>query len=161
MAGLEAILEIVQILTLALIAVGTIVLGALVAPMIFKQLSRIEAGVTMTEIFEKFSQWTEVAALALFTSKLIELVFIRKFNFVKDFFFVNQTKIASNFDAEYLFSLILVVAIFAISLYISLELMPKMVNAFEDNEKEFKELHGKSEKLMKLNAVLAIIALIL
>jgi hypothetical protein len=161
MAGLEAILEIIQVLALALIAAGTIVLGALVAPLIFRQLSKIEAGIAVTEIFEKFSQWMEIAALALFTSKLIELVFIRKFNFVKDFFFVNQTKIASNFDAAYLFSVILVIAIFAISLYISLELMPKMISAFEDNEKEFKSLHKTSEKLMKINSVLAIIALII
>lgn len=161
MAGLEAILEIIQVLALALIAAGTIVLGALVAPLLFRQLSKIEAGMAMTEIFEKFSQWMEIAALALFTSKLIELVFIRKFNFVKDFFFVNQTKIASNFDAAYLFSVILVIAIFAISLYISLELMPKMISAFEDNEKEFKTLHKTSEKLMKINSVLAIIALVL
>jgi uncharacterized membrane protein len=161
MAGLEAILEIIQVLALALIAAGTIVLGALVAPLIFRQLSKIEAGIAVTEIFEKFSQWMEIAALALFTSKLIELVFIRKFNFVKDFFFVNQTKIASNFDAAYLFSVILVIAIFAISLYISLELMPKMISAFEDNEKEFKSLHKTSEKLMKINSVLAIIALVL
>lgn len=161
MAGLEAILEIIQVLTLALIAAGTVVLGALVAPILFKQLSKIEAGIAMTEIFDKFSQWLEVSALALFIAKLAEMIFIRNFNFAKDFFFINQTKLTSNFDGAYLFSIILVLAIFIISLYLSLELMPKILNAFEDNEKEFKELHKRSEKLMKINSVLAIIALIL
>jgi hypothetical protein len=161
MAGLEAILEITQILALALIGAGTVVLGALVAPILFRQLSKIEAGIAMTEIFEKFSQWLEISALALFTSKLIEMIFIRKFNFTKDFFFVNQTQISSNFDAKYFISILLITAIFALSLYLSLELMPKLMNAFEDNEKEFNELHKKSEKLMKLNSILAILALIL
>jgi TRAP-type uncharacterized transport system substrate-binding protein len=58
-------------------------------------------------------------------------------------------------------SLLLTLAIFIISLYISLELMPKMVNAFEDNDAEFKRLHKLSEKLMKLNSLLALIALII
>ena len=89
------------------------------------------------------------------------MIFIRKFNFTKDFFFVNQTQISSNFDAKYFISILLITAIFALSLYLSLELMPKLMNAFEDNEKEFNELHKKSEKLMKLNSILAILALIL
>lgn len=161
MVGLEAILEIIQILTLALISVGTIILGALVAPLLFKQLSKIEAGIAVTAIFEKFSQWLEISALALFTAKLIDLVFIRKFNFIKELFFINQTQISRSFDTAYLFSFLLVIAIFAVSLYISLELMPKMVNAFEDNDAEFKRLHKRSEKLMKLNSLLALIALII
>lgn len=165
MAGLETILEIIQVLALALIAAGTIVIGALVAPLVFKQLSKIEAGVVVTEIFERFSQWIEIAALALFTSKLVDLVFVRKFNFkssslVLDENSINQTELASNFDSAYLISLLIVVAIFAISLYISLELMPKLLQAYEDNEKEFKVLHDRSEKLMKINALLAIIALL-
>ena len=160
MAGFSAILEIIQVLALALISAGTIVLGALVAPILFKQLSKIEAGITMTAIFERFSQWLEVSALALFVSKLIEVFFVRGFNFKKDFFFINQTQISSNFDAVYLLSILLIVAIFAVSLYISLEIMPKMINAYEDNEKEFQTLHKKSEKLMKINALLAIFALI-
>jgi hypothetical protein len=161
MVGLEAILEIIQILALALISVGTIILGALVAPLLFKQLSKIEAGIAVTAIFEKFSQWLEISALALFTAKLIDLVFIRKFNFIKELFFINQTQISRSFDTTYLFSFLLVIAIFAVSLYISLELMPKMVNAFEDNDAEFKRLHKRSEKLMKLNSLLALIALII
>jgi hypothetical protein len=161
MVGLEAILEIIQILALALISVGTIILGALVAPLLFKQLSKIEAGIAVTAIFEKFSQWLEISALALFTAKLIDLVFIRKFNFIKELFFINQTQISQSFDTVYLVSLLLTLAIFIISLYISLELMPKMVNAFEDNEAEFKRLHKLSEKLMKLNSLLALIALII
>ena len=161
MVGLEAILEIIQILALALISVGTIILGALVAPLLFKQLSKIEAGIAVTAIFEKFSQWLEISALALFTAKLIDLVFIRKFNFIKELFFINQTQISRSFDTAYLFSFLLVIAIFAVSLYISLELMPKMVNAFEDNDAEFKRLHKRSEKLMKFNSVLALIALII
>lgn len=166
MVGLAALLEIIQVLSLALIAAGTIVLGALVAPLLFKQLSKIEAGIAVTAMFERFSQWLEISALALFTAKLVDLFFIRKLNFAKDTFFVNQnsvdqTEITSSFDMNYLFGLLLVAGIFAISLYISLELMPKMVHAYEDNEKDFQVLHGKSEKLMKLNSVLAILALIL
>ena len=166
MAGFEAILELIQILALALIAAGTVVLGALVAPLLFKQLSKIEAGVAMTEIFERFSQWVEISALALFTAKLIEVVFVRKMNFSKGIFFVdqgpiNQTELASSFDGGYFLGMLLVIAIFAVSLYISLELMPKMIHAYEDNDKEFQTLHKKSEKLMKINSVLAILALVI
>lgn len=161
MVGFEAILEIIQILALALISVGTIILGALVAPLLFKQLSKIEAGIAVTAIFEKFSQWLEISALALFTAKLIDLVFIRKFNFTKELLFINQTEISRSFDTAYLISFLLITAIFVVSIYISLELMPKMVNAFEDNDAEFKRLHKRSEKLMKFNSVLALIALII
>lgn len=161
MEAIAAILEIIQVLTLALISAGTIVLGALVAPLLFKQLSKLEAGIAMTAIFERFSQWLEISALALFTAKLVELVFVRKFNFNKEVIFVNQTQLATSFDVQYLFSVLLVLAIFIVSLYISLEIMPKMMNAYDDNEKEFKELHTKSEKMMKLNALLAVLALVL
>lgn len=154
------ILEIIQNLSLALIAGGTICLGALVAPTLFNELSRIEAGLSMKSIFDKFAQWTEVAALALFISKLCELIFIRGFNFNKEMIFMNQTKITSNFDYGFFFDLVLVLAIFVVSLYLSLELMPKMMNAYEDDEKLFQELHKKSEKVFKVNFLLAVLALI-
>ncbi len=164
--SLEFLLNALQILSLALIAGGTIVIGALVAPTSFKHLSKIEAGSLVTDIFDRFSQWTEVAALVLFISKITELALIRKFSFDSSSLYlqleaVQKAPLVNSLDTAYLVQFLLVLVIFALSLYISLELMPKIMNAYENDDKEFKILHSRSEKLFKINFVLAALALIL
>jgi uncharacterized membrane protein len=161
MAGFEAILEFIQVLSLAVIIVGTIILGALVAPTLFKQLSKIEAGMAMTELFERFSQWLEISALSLFLARAIDFVFVRNMSFATDSIYYKQTFLKANFDTSYLLSLILIISILIISLYISLDLTPKLMNAYQDDDKEFETLHKKSEKLYRINALIALLALII
>ena len=165
MFELANLIKMVQVLALALIAGGTLVLGALVAPALFKNLSRIEAGNMMNNIFEKFTQWLETSSLILFVTKFIEFMSVRHFSLSKESIFLNvsevqQTTLFENFDTPYFFELVFISGIFAISVYLSFELMPKMANAYDNDEKEFQKLHRRSEDLYKFNFLLAVLALI-
>jgi uncharacterized membrane protein len=151
---LQEIVNLTQLLGLIVITGGTITLGALAAPSLFKNLNREEAGSVMVEIFGKFSNWIKVSAILILLAKLIDVVCIHKFNF-----FVQCTvgeELVKSLNTNMLVSTLLVVAIAATSLHIAFKLSPAIVESYEADSEQFPLLHKQSEMLHRVNFLLGI-----
>lgn len=151
------ILNLVQILALMVITGGTLVIGALAAPTLFSNLSREEAGSIMIELFGKFDSWIKVSALSVITAKLLEIIFIAKFNFIVTT--GTGEEISKALNMSLINSSILVLAITAISLHIAYRLSPAIIESFEDDSAQFSALHKQSEMLHRVNFVLGVFLL--
>lgn len=145
---MEKILNCTQLAALLVIAGGTLTIGALVAPTVFRELSRQEASMTMIEIFGKFDRWVFVSAILLFVSKISHLVLIRKFNFLNS---------SGSLDLAFLMSLIGTILVLAISVYHSQVLSPALNAAYESNNPIFEVLHKRSEMLFKANFLIGLL----
>ncbi len=141
MCSFGEILNATQISSLATIAGGTVTLGALVAPQLFSNASRQEAGKLMTAIFGSFDQWLKISSLLLLASKLLHLIIVERFVFSWPMFLTS----------------LLTVAIVAISLHLVYRTSPEMLAAMRANKKEdFERLHHQSELLHRVNFALAL-----
>lgn len=153
----QAIINLIQILALTIISGGTLVLGALVAPLLFNQLSREEASAIMIELFGNFDTWIKFSALSVLGAKLIEVVLINKFNF-----FISTTsgeEVKQVFNSALLNSSLLAIAIAAISLHIVYKLSPAILESYENDSMQFAALHKQSEILHRVNFVLGLLLL--
>ena len=156
--SLQEILNLVQIFSLVIITGGTLVIGALVAPSLFNNLSREEAGTLMVEVFGKFASWIKVSAILIALTKLVEFIYVAKFSF----FITTGTgeEVTKLLNSALLNSTILALAIVAISLHIAMNLSPAIVEAYENDSDEFSKLHKQSEVLHRVNFVLGAIMLL-
>lgn len=147
---LEKILNCIQIAGLISISGGTLAIGAVTAPTLFKELNRAEASVTMIEIFSKFDKLVLYSAILVFAAKLIELIFVRGFNF-------------NNANGELNLGLVLTslcaIGVLIISIYLSFMLEPQILEAYESNNPLFDSLHHQSELIHKANFLLGLIML--
>ncbi len=151
---LQEIVNLAQLLGLIVITGGTITLGALAAPSLFRNLNREEAGSVMVEIFSKFDGWIKVSSIVILVAKLVDLVYIHKFNF-----FIETTvgeELVKSLNANMLVSTVLVVAIAATSLHIAFKLSPAIVESYEADSAQFPVLHKQSEMLHRVNFLLGI-----
>ncbi len=150
MCSFGEILNAAQIASLALIAGGTVTLGALVAPQLFGNASKQEAGKLMTSIFSGFDQWLKASAFLLLATKLLHLIIVDRFIFMT----------VTGFQWGLAVSSILVLAIVAISLHLVYRTSPELVAAMRANKKEeFERLHRESELLHRVNFGLALLVL--
>ncbi len=150
MCSFSQILNATQIASLTIIAGGTLTLGALVAPQIFNNSNRSEAGKLMTAIFSSFDQWLKGSSILLFASKLLQLIVVDRLAFVT----------ITGFRLDLLFSTILVLAITAISLHLVYRTSNNLLNAIRKNDKTaFEALHKESEILHRINFGLALLML--
>lgn len=150
--SLHEILNLVQISGLVIITGGTLVIGALVAPCLFNNLSREEAGAIMVELFGKFDSWIKVSAILIVVAKLTEIILINKFNF-----FITTgsgEELVRSLNGALVNSSLLALAIAAVSLHIAFRLSPAIVEAYENDSGEFSKLHKRSEILHRINFVL-------
>lgn len=158
----ETIISSLQLTGLFPIVGGTVVIGALIAPLTFKSLNKKEASKLMVQMFKKFDDWIKVAATILLASKLIEVIFIDKFSFSKTL--VVDGNQVSKLDTGSLLTLILVLAIAAISYHIVFKLTPQIDSTYKANKdsqgKKFQDLHKQSEMLHKVNFLLGFILLL-
>lgn len=163
MCTFNEILNSVQIVSLIPITGGTLVLGALIAPLTFQVLNKKDAGKFMMMMFQKFDTWIKFSSIALLASKILQFAFINKFSF---FYQVAvEDKLVSKLDFSVLISVLLALAIAAISLHIVFRLSSRMIEIFDDNAKtqtdEFQSLHKQSEMLHKVNFMLGFLLLIM
>ncbi len=147
---LEKILNCIQIAGLISISGGTLAIGAITAPTLFKELNRAEASVTMIEIFSKFDTLVLYSAILVFAAKLIELIFIRGFSF-------NNAN--AELDLGLICMLLCALGILLISFYLSLILEPQILEAYETSSPIFDSLHHQSELIHKVNFLLGLIML--
>lgn len=145
---MEKILNCTQLAALLVIVGGTLTIGALVAPTVFRELSRQEAGITMIEIFGKFDRWVFVSAILLFISKISHVIFVRKFNFLNS---------SGSLDWVLVLSLVGTIIVFLISVYHSQMLSPELNQAYENNSPIFETLHKRSEMLFKANFLIGLL----
>lgn len=136
---LSKILSIAEIFSLAAIIGGTLVLGALVTPVIFDNLSRQEASITTMELFDRFEQWLKVFAGFVFAGEIFAWI-IYGFSF---------------------FPFVLGLAILLNSSYIIYLLSPQIHSAYAKKAENFADLHKRSELLYKLNFAFALILLLI
>jgi hypothetical protein len=130
---LSKILSTTELLGLLVIGGGTLILGALVAPILFVNLSRQEAGASMMEIFLNFEYWLKASALAVLVAEVFEIL-IFGFNFWPS---------------------ILGLGLVGNSYYIIYLLSPKLRQAYDEHSNGFELLHKKSQLLHKINFALA------
>lgn len=150
MCSFSQILNAAQIASLVTIAGGTVTLGALVAPQLFSNASKQEAGKLMTAIFSGFDQWLKASALLLLATKALHLIVVDRFVFFT----------ATGFQWGLLISSLLVLAIVAISLHLVYRTSVELVAAMRANKKEeFERLHRESEVLHRINFALALLLL--
>lgn len=152
-----AVLNFVQLVSLIVIVGGTITIGALAAPTLFSNLSRQEAGSVMIDLFTKFDRWIKFSAVTLLGAKLVELIAVKKMNFMIES--GTGEELVKSFNAPMFTNLILVLLIVAISLYLSFKLSPAVTDSYENDTAEFSKLHNQSEMLHKVNFVLGLILL--
>ncbi len=125
-------------------------LGALVAPQLFGNASKNEAGKLMTAIFGGFDQWLKASSILLLVTKILHLIVVDRFNFVTE----------TGFNWALALTSVLVLAIAAISLHLVFRTSPEMLAAMRQNNKEkFEELHKQSEILHRVNFGLALVLL--
>lgn len=162
MCTFNEILNSIQITSLVPITGGTLVLGALIAPLTFQVLNKKDAGKFMMMMFQKFDTWIKFSSIALLVAKVLQFAFVNKFSF-----FYQTTiddKVISRLDSGTLTSFLLVLAIVAVSLHIVFRLSARMIEIFDDNAKnqtdEFQKLHKQSEMLYKVNFLLGFLLLI-
>ncbi len=132
------ILKIIELITLVVIAGGTLVIGALVAPSVFNNLNREEAGVIMMDVFNKFDAWVKSSAILLLLAKITEFALTRNINM----------------------SLALALAVVATSLHIVFRLSPALNRSYQEDAPNFLALHKQSEILHKLNFIFALALLV-
>lgn len=144
MCSFGEILNAAQITSLSAIAGGTVTLGALVAPQLFNNASKQEAGKLMTSIFDSFDQWLKMSSILLFACKLLHLIIVERFVF----------------SWGMLITSLLTLAVIAISLHLVYRTSPEMLAAMRANKKEeFEQLHHQSELLHRINFGLALVLL--
>lgn len=148
------ILKATQLIGLTIITGGTITLGALATPSIFRNLNREEAGLLMVEMFTKFDTWIKSASIMILVAKLIEIFYVRRF----DFFLETKvgTEIARVFNTGMFLSTFLVLAIAAVSLHIAFKLSPQIISSYEADSPQFGALHRQSEFLHRVNFLLGL-----
>ncbi len=151
---LQEIVNLVQLLGLTVIIGGTITIGALTAPVVFRSFSRMEAGSLMIELFAKFDKWLQASALLILLAKLVDVVYIHKFNFFTEI--GSGEELAKVLNTNMLISSLLVIAITALSFYIVLKVSPAVLESYEADSPEFNTLHKRSELLHKVNFLLGI-----
>ena len=176
MCSFAELLEGVQVLSLVPIAGGTVTLGALVAPKIFKELGKKEASQLMIGLFTRFDEWLKISAGALLGSHLIQVLFVNKFNFHREIQrAVKVSKEAAEkavepvmetvkvLDWSLVFPTLLVLAISGICFYQVFRLSPELATLYKSTRKRalFNEKHRISEILAKAQFVLALILLLL
>jgi uncharacterized membrane protein len=155
---MENFLGFIQSLSLVIIVGSTITIGALIAPTVFGNLSREEAGVLMIEIFKKFDNWLKVSTLALLGSKLLELALIHSFSFHTTNV-ISEEEVISVLNTKLLTAFVLVLIISALSFYQCFKLSPSLNKAYENDSAEFSQLHQRSELVHKLNFFVGLILL--
>lgn len=131
-----------QLLALVVIIGGTLSLGALAAPCLFRTLAREEAGAVMVDIFTHFEKWIKVSSVILFFGKLLELIYLKPL-----------------IDTREIMSIVLVLAISFVSFYLVFVLSPKLNLAYQNDTDEFGKLHNKSESLHRVNFLLGLLLL--
>ena len=155
--SIQEILNLIQLLALVIISGGTLVIGALVAPTLFANLCREEASTIMIVTFGKFDCWIKFSALTLAIAKFLELILVHKFNFMLES--GTGEAITKVMNGDLINSIVLVMAITAISLYIAFKLSPAIIQSFEDDSNEFRSLHKQSEIMHRINFLLSIFLL--
>ena len=155
--SIQEILNLIQLLALVIISVGTLVIGALVAPTLFANLCREEARTIMIVTFGKFDCWIKFSALTLAIAKFLELILVHKFNFLLES--GTGEAITKVMNGDLINSIVLVMAITAISLYIAFKLSPAIIQSFEDDSNEFRSLHKQSEIMHRINFLMSIFLL--
>jgi hypothetical protein len=155
---MNRILEVLQIIALIPITGGTLVLGALVAPILFANLDRFDAGSIMIAMFKRFDDWIKLSSYLLVGSKLAELALVYKFSF----FLESQIgeELIKQLNKPLLASIGLSLAIAAASLHIAYKLTPRIVKAYEQDAPDFEKLHKQSELLHMVNFLLGVLLLL-
>lgn len=149
---------ILEALALLSITGGTITIGALVAPVLFQNLDRADAGLVMLKSFEKFDSWINVSAILLTTAFFLELVFVQGFSYIDTIGLGEEA--VSKIDWALLYKTLLVVACSGLSYYLSNILGPLVTEAYDKSkQKEFDALHDKSEQLHRFNFVIGLLLL--
>lgn len=162
MPSLNTILNGLEIISLVLIAGGTVVMGALIAPLIFKAFSKKDASKFMIKMFEQFDEWLKLAAGLLLASKLTQSIFVDKFHFMIKV--ANGDQVTESLNLAFIFSLFMTLAIGALSLHIVFRVSPELKKLYDGKKdrqsKEFNELHKQSEMLHKVNFLLAMLLIL-
>lgn len=162
MFSMLQITNILQVIGLFPIVGGTVVLGALVAPIAFGNLAKKDAAKLVTLSFCQFNDWLKIAAAMLLGGKLIDLIFISKFSFTTKT--IVENKEVASLDMWALVSLVLVAAIAGISYHIAFNLSPQIIGAYrksvEKQSRKFNQLHKESENLHRINFLCALILLL-
>ncbi|NQY78679.1 MAG: DUF4149 domain-containing protein [Candidatus Caenarcaniphilales bacterium] len=138
------ILNFFKLSSLIVVIGSTITLGALMAPVIFKVLERSEAAKLMVDIFARYDAWLNIAVIILLVSYSIDLIFIQRLNW----------------GIPQIITALGVVLISVLSFYLIYTLSPEIHEAFNNQAKNFRELHNTSEKIHKFNFLLGIIVLV-
>lgn len=154
---MENVLSFIQLISLIVIVGGTITIGALAAPIMFKNLSREEAGMLMIELFSKFDNWIKVSAVLLLGAKLTEIIVINKMNFMIET--SAGEELTKSLNTTLVTNSILILIIVAISFYLSMKLSPAITSSYQNDSPEFSQLHKRSEALHKVNFILGLILL--
>ena len=162
MATFNQILNAIQLIGLFPIVGGTIVLGALVAPITHKILVKKDFSKLMTKMFAQFHDWLKISASVLLAGKLVQLIFVDKFNFfVKS---VVDGKQVDLLNFGLILTFLLVIAIAAISYHLAFKTTPQILLAYDSkSEKQstvFNKLHKESELLNRVNFLLAFLLLL-
>ena len=162
MSTFNLILNGLQITALMLISGGTVVIGALVAPLIFKAFTKKEASKFMVKMFEQYDDWLKISAGALLGAKLLQLIMIDKFHFVVEKTVNNEAVKQMNMGLA--LTLFLVLAIAALSFHIVFKTTPALKKNFDNNKerqsKNFNEVHKQRELLHKVNFILGFLLLL-
>lgn len=163
---MEFLANALQLIGLIPITGSTVVIGALVAPAAFKTLNKKEANKLMITMFGKYDDWLKAAAISLGLGKLIDLMLIRKFNFSKIVEITNangKIEQVQQTDLGALLIVLMVAAIVALSLYLSMLLSPKILKAFDKSKDkqgaEFERLHKESELFHRISFLLGFLVL--
>lgn len=158
MCSFNEVLNAAQVIALVPITGGTVAIGALVAPQMFKVLDRPDAAKLMIAIFGNFDKWIKTSASLLLTSKLIQLIFIDKLNF----YLLMQTgeELTKKLNTTLVISTLLVFAIAAVSFHIAFRLSPKILQAYNTQSDTFDKLHKENELLHKINFLFGIVLLL-
>ncbi len=162
MSTFNMILNGMQITALMLISGGTVVIGALIAPLLFKAFNKKDASKFIVKMFEQFDDWLKLSAGMLLGAKLLQLIMIDKFQFVVEKTVNNEA--VKQMDMGLALTLFLVLAISALSFHIVFKTTPALKKYFDNNKdrqsKDFNEIHKQSEMLHKVNFILGFLLLL-
>lgn len=161
MLSLDNFLNAAQLLALVPICGGTVTLGALAAPQIFKNLNRGEAGKLITQIFLGFDHWIKFSAALLLGAKLLQVFGVQEAQFIQK---ITSTAadgaeiVTSQLDWGLTITTLLVVCIAAISFHLVFRTTPALQEASRRNKrKDFDKHHKESEILHRINFLLALV----
>ena len=131
-----------QLAGLAIICGGILIIGAVTAPLVFGSLDRPVAAELMIKIFGRFENIIKYSVFVVFVFKVIEIFLL-----------------GLKGDLKSIAGYIAVALLFLVTSYIVFFLSPQLGAARGVDEELFDKLHKLSEKLYKLDFLLALISL--